>query len=109
MSAVIETVVLNVADSRRAADFWCRALDYAPQPHNPEFLVPTSGPGTRLHLDSADKTHLDLWVDRNQSNLQSEVERFVSLGAQRVDWKYGTGADHVVLADTEGNRFCLIP
>jgi hypothetical protein len=39
----------------------------------------------------------------------AEVERLVSLGAERVDWDlYPEDPDFVVLADTEGNRFCVI-
>jgi hypothetical protein len=38
-----------------------------------------------------------------------EVERLVSLGAQRVpDWPYPDGANFVVLRDTEGNLFCVL-
>ncbi|MBA3310529.1 MAG: VOC family protein, partial [Nocardioidaceae bacterium] len=55
-----------------------------------------------------DRTHLDLWVDRQGSDLQTEVERLISLGARRVDWDYPEDADFVVLADTEGNVFCVI-
>ncbi len=36
-------------------------------------------------------------------------ERLVSLGATRVDWdRYPPNPDFVVLADSEGNRFCVI-
>ena len=36
-------------------------------------------------------------------------ERLVTLGATRVDWdSYGDDPDFVVLADTEGNRFCIV-
>jgi predicted enzyme related to lactoylglutathione lyase len=36
------------------------------------------------------------------------VERLLILGATRVPWDYPEGADFVVLADTEGNLFCVI-
>jgi len=37
------------------------------------------------------------------------VERLVSLGAERVDWDhYPEDPDFVVLADPEGNRFCVV-
>jgi glyoxalase superfamily protein len=39
---------------------------------------------------------------------RNEVARLISLGATRVDWVYPEGADFVVLADTEGNLFCVI-
>jgi hypothetical protein len=45
---------------------------------------------------------------RSREELESEVERLISLGAKRVDWVYGEGAAHVVLADTEGNFFCVV-
>ena len=38
-----------------------------------------------------------------------EVERLKTLGATEVDWdSYGVHDDFCVLADTEGNRFCVI-
>ena len=39
----------------------------------------------------------------------AEVERLVSQGATRVEWPLDQpNPDFVVLADTEGNRFCVI-
>lgn len=61
-----------------------------------------------VHLDQGDRTHLDLWVDRAASDVETEVERLVALGATRVEWVYPEDADFVVLADTEGNLFCII-
>ena len=101
-------LVLNVSDAGRAADFWGRALGYVRQQDAPDFLVPSDGEGLRLHLDQQDRTHLDLWVDRERSDLRTEVDRLVALGATRVDWVYPDDADFVVLADTEGNLFCVI-
>ena len=108
MSVFIGSVVVNVSDAGRAAGFWCQALGYTPTTENPEFLAPRGGPGPRLHLDTGDRMHLDLWVDRKDSDLETEVERLVALGATRVDWDYPEGADFVVLSDTEGNLFCVI-
>jgi hypothetical protein len=108
MAVRAEAVVLNVGSARRAAEFWTRALGYEQQPDAPDFLVPPHGQGVRIHLDEEDRTHLDLWVDRASSDLETEVERLIALGAQRVDWTYPEDADFVVLADTEGNLFCVI-
>jgi hypothetical protein len=47
-------------------------------------------------------------VDRETSDLDTEVERLVALGATRIDRDYPDDADFVVLADTEGNVFCVI-
>src|SRR5262245_52593149 len=108
MAVTPGAVVLNVEDSRRAAQFWTRALGYEAQADAPDFLVPAEGQGgVRIHLDETDRTHLDLWVDRS-ADLESEVDRLVGLGAKRVEWTYPEDADFVVLADTEGNLFCVI-
>ena len=102
------SVVLNVTDVRRAAAFWSKALGYVPRPDNSAFLAPPAGgEGPHLHLDESDRTHLDLWA-ANSDEQQAEVERLVSLGATQVDWEYPEGADFVVLADTEGNLFCVV-
>lgn len=117
MAVFVGSVVVHVADSARAGEFWTKALDYVPQPDNPEFLRPEewSPPSTtrvehgatHVHLDGADRTHLDLWVAEG-SDLETEVERLVSLGATRVEWEYAEGADHVVLADPDGTLFCVV-
>ncbi len=101
-------VVLHVSDTDRAAAFWGQALGYVRQRDAPSFLVSPNGERVRLHLDEQDRTHLDLWVDRESSDLETEVDRLVAIGAQRVDWVYPEGADFVVLSDTEGNLFCVI-
>ncbi|HVX42854.1 MAG TPA: VOC family protein [Mycobacteriales bacterium] len=102
----IGSIVWNVSDNARAAEFWTRALGYE-QDDNPDFLFDRSGGGVRLHLDRTDRTHLDLWAGSAQER-EAEADRLVSLGATRVDWNYPEGADFVVLADTEGNLFCVI-
>lgn len=54
-----------------------------------------------------DRTHLDLHVD-GLAEQAAEVERLISLGAVRVPWTYPEDADFVVLADPEGNLFCVV-
>jgi hypothetical protein len=41
-------------------------------------------------------------------NQAAEVERLLGLGARRVDWRYPEQADYVVLADPDGNTFCVV-
>ena len=57
---------------------------------------PRSGRGRRLHLDLYAR-------DR-----ELEVERLLSLGARRHPLRYRPDADFVVLADPDGNLFCLV-
>lgn len=108
MAVTAGAVVLRVESARRAAEFWSSALGYQAEEDAPDFLVPVQGSGVRIHLDERDRTHLDLWVDRSTSDLDTEVDRLVELGATRVEWAYPDDADFVVLADTEGNLFCVI-
>jgi catechol 2,3-dioxygenase-like lactoylglutathione lyase family enzyme len=112
----IGTIVLGAADVRRAAGFWCRALGYVPRDGEVEddwtVLVPVDGHGPGLSLGLSEtpvqehpRVHLDLYA----ADQAAEVDRLVSLGAERVDWDlYSDDPDYVVLADTEGNRFCVI-
>lgn len=102
----IGSIVWQASDNARAAAFWSAALGYE-QDDNPDFLFDRHGDGVRLHLDRTDRTHLDLWTDSTEER-DAEVDRLVALGATRVDWNYPDGADFVVLADTEGNLFCVI-
>jgi catechol 2,3-dioxygenase-like lactoylglutathione lyase family enzyme len=103
----IGAVVLNASDVEQAGVFWSQALGYVRQPANQAFLAPERGEGPRLHLDGTDRMHLDLWAD-DAGQASAEVERLVSLGAQRVEWEYPDDADFVVLADPGGNLFCVI-
>jgi hypothetical protein len=107
----IGTMVLQVHDVHRAARFWTGALHYRLRDgeigeHSP-VLVPERGDGPSITLDESDRAHLDL-VAVDKAEQQAEIERLIALGARRVPWTYAPDADHVVLADTEGNLFCVV-
>ncbi|RKN47849.1 VOC family protein [Micromonospora endolithica] len=118
-------VVIGVSDAERAAGFYARALGYRRYPLDRVedgfvVLAPPDG-GPLLALDEvggppADRprVHLDLHAPDAEA-MHAEVERLVTLGARRVDWDgYPTDpAAHnydayVVLADPEGNLFCVV-
>jgi catechol 2,3-dioxygenase-like lactoylglutathione lyase family enzyme len=114
------TVVLGADDVDRAVSFWSQVLGYEPV-HFPDadneftILVPPSPEGTRVALQRAvtppqdhPRVHLDLVVE-DAAEQAAEIERLVGLGATRVPWNsYPADADFVVLADPEGNRFCVV-
>jgi predicted enzyme related to lactoylglutathione lyase len=112
----IGSVVIRVDDLPRQTAFWSAALDYVPRddPETDDFVLlrPRNGTGPNVSLDRwhADvhvppKIHLDLYAE----DQAAEVERLVGLGATRVEWKrMPDDADYVILADPEGNRFCVI-
>ncbi len=116
----VGTVVMGVGELDRAVTFWTQALHYVPKREivvGDDFiiLVPAAGPGTPLALDVSEtpvqphpRVHLDLYAG-DAADQAAEVERLVGLGATRVDRdRYPDDPDFVVLADPEGNRFCVI-
>ncbi|MBI4259563.1 MAG: VOC family protein [Actinobacteria bacterium] len=112
----IGSIVLRVDDLRRQAEFWMAALDYVPRDglEDDDFVVlrPRQGAGPNLSLDRVrselhlpPRIHLDLYAE----NQAEEVERLVALGATEVHWdRRPPDADYVILADPEGNRFCVV-
>jgi catechol 2,3-dioxygenase-like lactoylglutathione lyase family enzyme len=114
----IGVVALGVTDVRRATAFWCAALGYEVRNNFGGWttvLVPPDGSGTKLALQRSEtpppehpRLHLDLHV-ANLAEQEAEATRLVSLGAERVDWdSYPADPDFVVLADPDGNRFCIV-
>jgi catechol 2,3-dioxygenase-like lactoylglutathione lyase family enzyme len=112
-------VVLGVTDVRRAAAFWSAALGYELREDGfggwATVLVPPGGSGTAIALQTSQtppedypRLHLDLHV-ADAAEQESQAARLVSLGAERVDWdRYPDDPDFVVLADPDGNRFCIV-
>jgi predicted enzyme related to lactoylglutathione lyase len=115
----VQFFVVGVTDMRRAIDFWTQALGYVVSEGGPGArwteLVPASGPGAALALQYSEtpaqdhpRVHLDLSV-ADAAEQAAEADRLVSLGAGRVDWDlYPADPDFVVLADPDGNRFCVV-
>jgi catechol 2,3-dioxygenase-like lactoylglutathione lyase family enzyme len=113
-------VVLGVTDRRRAEQFWSAALRY--QVRDGPFggwarsLTPPPGQaGPVIALQTSQtvpqdypRLHFDLHVN-GTAEQQAEAARLVSLGASRVDWdSFPDDPDFVVLADPDGNRFCIV-
>lgn len=109
------STVIGVQDVARATAFWAAALGWQPTSAGDEtwiILQSTDGAKRRVSLMLSEtpvqehpRLHLDLYAD----DQAAEVRRLTELGATVVDWDlYPDDADFVVLADTEGNRFCVI-
>lgn len=112
----VGSIVLRVKDIAAQEKFWTQALDYVPRDHEPDsdfrLLRPRNGVGPNISLDEhhseaplPPRIHLDLY----SGDQSADVERLVALGAARVTWdKLPADADYVILADPEGNRFCVV-
>ncbi|MUN63257.1 VOC family protein [Kocuria sediminis] len=115
MTSTLSSVVVDCRDPAALARFWCAALDYVVHGEAEGYvgIAPAGGPGP--HLDfllvpeprtAKNRLHLDLRAaDTDQDR---EVARLESLGARRVDVGQGPEVTWVVLADPEGNEFCVL-
>lgn len=115
MSSRFAVLALDAINPKVVADFWCEVLGWR--------LVEESDEGVSIApLDDAcpsidvlpvpehkrvkNRLHLDLRADGVST--QVELERLLTLGARRVDVGQRPDATWVVLADPEGNEFCLL-
>ncbi|MGH9169709.1 MAG: VOC family protein [Acidimicrobiales bacterium] len=116
----VGVVALGVGAVDRAASFWCEALGYELRTDGfggwATVLTPPAGrTGTTIALQHSEtpvqdypRIHLDLHVT-DAAEQATETERLVAIGAQRVKWdRYPDDPDFVVLADPDGNRFCIV-
>ena len=115
MTVAINSLTVDCHDPRAVARFWSAALDW-PILHDSdeEVLVAPFDerkPGVFpvLFLKNPDdkrvknRWHFDLAPD----DQAAEVARLASLGARRADIGQGE-VDWVVMADVEGNEFCVL-
>ncbi|MBW3620052.1 MAG: VOC family protein [Actinobacteria bacterium] len=110
---------LDVADLDRAQAFWAELLGWeeVDRVDGAVRLADPAGEGYALDLlvtpdarDSKNRVHPDLIPSGDEGDAQArprEVERALSLGATRVDIGQGD-APWEVLADPEGNEFCIL-
>jgi catechol 2,3-dioxygenase-like lactoylglutathione lyase family enzyme len=111
----VGSIVIRVDDLQRQKDFWTAALNYVPREGDGDdfaLLRPKDGIGPNVSLDRVRSTlqippriHLDLYAE----DQAAEVKRLIGLGATEIHWdKRPPDADYIILADPEGNRFCVI-
>jgi predicted enzyme related to lactoylglutathione lyase len=111
----VGSVVIRVDDLERQARFWEEALGYQRRPGDGDDFVllrPKDGVGPNVSLDAVPapaqippRIHLDLYAE----DQEAEIARLETLGATRVHWdKRPPDADYVIMADPEGNRFCVV-
>jgi predicted enzyme related to lactoylglutathione lyase len=113
MALVIDWVIVDCLDVERMTAFWAAALDMEEVRVGPlggRVLAPKDGSKRRLamfpveeHKTGKNRVHFDLRPD----DQEIEVERLERLGARRVDIGQ-VDVPWVVLADPEGNEFCVL-
>lgn len=114
MPLYIGSIVVNVTDLKRGIAFWTQALGYRLRREDVDFALLVNPDrrwaGLSLQLTDRPKAglnrlHLDLYTDQQAA----EVARLEGLGARRVvPWPYDPDSDFVVMADPDGNEFCVV-
>jgi hypothetical protein len=107
-------IVIDCVDPESLSDFWAEALGYSKvgffdpyfvllppaREHPPVLLQRVREPKTFKN-----RVHIDLRV----ADIQSEARRLERLGARRVDIGQGDDPAWIVMADPQGNEFCVCP
>lgn len=113
MGLYIGSTVINTRDLQKGIAFWTAALGYQVRNAGSDFAV-LADPNRRwsnlsLQLTtepkiSRNRLHLDLYATAREA----EAERLEGLGATRPEWEYEEDDDFIVLADPDGNEFCVV-
>ena len=117
MASVLREVVVDCRDPARLGRFWSDVLGW-PLVENERGYCwlsstgePTAPPPLLVFVPvpepkvGKNRVHID--VNPSGCEVDEELERLLSLGATRVDVGQGDVPWHV-LADPEGNEFCLL-
>jgi catechol 2,3-dioxygenase-like lactoylglutathione lyase family enzyme len=117
MASVLREIVVDCADPRRVAAFWAEVLGWpvVEDPRGYCWLSSTGAPDAPPPLlvfvpvpepkTTKNRVHID--VNPSGCDQAEELQRLHGLGARRVDVGQGD-VPWIVLADPEGNEFCLL-
>lgn len=124
MASEFTELVIDCADPRGLARFWCDVLGYEiryedddtvtigpPGVHEGEERpgpVPPMSTFLRVPEGKTVKNRLHLDLRPTDRSRDEEVRRLLDLGARHVDVGQGDDVGWVVLADPEGNEFCVL-
>ncbi|WP_184960641.1 VOC family protein [Nonomuraea endophytica] len=116
MVSVVQNVAIDCADAYKLACFWSEVTgrplhpEDRPGDHETQVMLPV---GPILHFNQVpekkvikNRIHLCL---RPETSREEEMERLLNLGAAWVaDHRNPDGSGWVILADPEGNEFCVL-
>ncbi len=117
MTSRLIALCFDANEPLRLARFWAEALrwEIGDESHDGVELLPTDGTALRIDFflpvpepkSQKNRVHLDL-TTASIDDQQDTVARLIEIGARHVDVGQGPDDKHVVLADPEGNEFCII-
>lgn len=114
-------MVIDCVDFEAMMTFWRGALHYVPKrPPTDDWVILTDPKGVNVNVSlqkqpanrmgkgrsriGKNRLHFDLYA----KDQPREVERLLALGATRHPRTTEPGEDFVMLADPDGNLFCII-
>ncbi|MDT7546172.1 MAG: hypothetical protein QOE99_2282 [Actinomycetota bacterium] len=115
MPSRLAVIAIDALEPRLVADFWCAVLGWSVTEEDDTGVSIGPADGAMSTIDVLavperktvkNRLHFDLRADGTTT--AAELERLLSLGAERVDIGQGPDVSWVVLADPEGNEFCLL-
>jgi hypothetical protein len=120
MTSKFTELAVDCADPGGLARFWCAVLGYQVQAEEDGFVtigpdvapdrtgpVPPSLTFAPVPEAKTGKNRLHIDLNPSDRDQAAEVRRLLELGARRVDVGQGE-VSWVVLADPEGNEFCVL-
>jgi predicted enzyme related to lactoylglutathione lyase len=116
MNARLLALCFDAHDPPELARFWAGVLGWeiADDPHDGVTLLPSDDTGFRIRfLESQrpkvgqNQMHFDL-TSTSLEDQQQTVVRSLELGGRHIDVGQRPEEGHVVLADPDGNEFCVI-
>lgn len=116
MTCRLFALVFDAHDPLRLARFWAGLLGWKIADDQQDWvtLLPTDDTGFRIRFDPTqdpkreqNQMHFDL-TSTSLEDQQQTVARALTLGARHIDVGQTPEDGHIVLADPEGNEFCVI-
>jgi len=117
MTLAWEQVVIDSADPSALGNWWANALGWTVISDVPDEVEIQPSPGVTPGLIFApvpdakagkNRLHLDFRPTGTDADQDAEVTRLIGLGARRADVGQGDAVSWVVMADPEGNEFCIL-
>jgi len=118
MDIRIQSVAIDSTDPQRIGPFWQQALGWRLTHDSPDEVVLEPPAGSRedgvvpdllfLKVPETKTVKNRLHIELRPKDQAAEVSRLEALGATRVDVGQGEDATWVVMADPDGNEFCVL-
>jgi catechol-2,3-dioxygenase len=115
MPSSVAVIAIDAVDIQAIAEFWCDVLGWVVLEEDEGIISIGAEDGSWPTIDVCqvpeaksvkNRLHLDLRA--NGVTRDDELQRLTELGARPIDVGQPADASWVVLADPEGNEFCLL-